>query len=141
MYPSRALGEPAWSEQPTATGMGGHCAAEDAGQSVLRDCGMQGWGGSCSACLIIYSSYKWPGVLLRDLGPTAACPGATHTLVCPCTRRGSSLLALALAWLPSHICTAGAKARHFQRTQFFESEPWRNICLLFFSGDGTPLHP
>lgn len=46
-------------------------------------------------------------------------------------REASSLSALAVAGIPSHICTARMKAYNFHRSQFFESELQISVCFNF----------
>lgn len=98
----------------------------------LCECKFSGGG-----CHIISGQVWVPGLLLGDSNPAEACPGgAGFILGHPHTGRpvhmeASSLPALAMAWIPSHICTARAKACDFHRIQFFESELQISVCFIF----------
>lgn len=76
------------------------------------------------------------GLLLRDSDPARptqkglALPRATHTLARPRSQR-PVLSALAVAGIPSHICTIRKKACNFHRIQFFESELQTTVCFIF----------
>lgn len=77
------------------------------------------------------------GLQLRDANPGEAYPGGAgfalgHPHIGTSVRtEASSLSALAMAGIPSHICTARMKACHCHRSQFLESERQITVCFLF----------